>query len=392
MTCSAGDRTRSSPERPSSSANSRKTSSPNAWKVRIAASLSPSGVLRSTRSCIVAAAFSVNVSARISCGFALPEAMRWTIRAVITWVFPVPAPATMRSGPSPCSAAARCSRVRPARMSGFSSASPNRSCSVTDCEPPGSRAERHWLDTHCRLRLGLDRRRTERERPPTGEEDGEAAARPGELGPGALAPVPADLVAERREQPPGRVHRCELALRRGDVADERSDRGLGREHHGRLALPRGGDVERGDEPAHRRFEVALDADELAGEIGALGGAQPMRGEKECRRVDVGVPMHDPKARELGAREARQRAEDPALLGPTEIRLEANEVVEARRRVVLAELHDGVRPPAGPRIGETERLQRAEPQRLGTAPGELLDRQTGLEPHRPFEVVELDLFG
>ncbi len=118
MTCSAPERTRSSPLRPSSSANSRNTSSPKPWKVLIAASLSPIGVLRSTRSCICAAAFSVKVTARISCGLAAAVAMRWTIRAVSTWVLPVPAPATTRSGPAPCSTARRCSPVSEARMSG----------------------------------------------------------------------------------------------------------------------------------------------------------------------------------------------------------------------------------------------------------------------------------
>src|SRR5688500_13576285 len=130
MTCSALERTRSSPERPSSSANSRNTSSPNPWKVLIAASFNPSGVLRSTRSCIPAAAFSVKVTARIWCGLAAPDAMRCTTRAVSTCVLPVPAPATMRSGPAPCSTARRCSPVSPPRMSGFGSPSPKASCSV----------------------------------------------------------------------------------------------------------------------------------------------------------------------------------------------------------------------------------------------------------------------
>ncbi len=95
------------------------------------ASFRPSGVLRSTRSCICAAAFSVKVTARISCGFAAPAAMSWTIRAVSTCVFPVPAPATTSSAPVPCMTARRCSSVSVARMSGRGSApSPNSSCSL----------------------------------------------------------------------------------------------------------------------------------------------------------------------------------------------------------------------------------------------------------------------
>src|SRR5438876_5131023 len=93
------------------------------------ASFSPIGVLMSTRSCISAAARSVKVTARISCGFAASEVMRWTIRAVSTCVFPVPAPATTRSGPAPCSTARRCSGVSVPRMSGFGSPSAKLSCS-----------------------------------------------------------------------------------------------------------------------------------------------------------------------------------------------------------------------------------------------------------------------
>src|SRR5436190_248413 len=130
ITCSAGERTRSSPLRPSSSANSRKTSSPNPWNVRMTASFSPIGVLMSTRSCISAAARSVNVTARISCGLAAPEVMRWTMRAVSTWVFPVPAPATTRRGPKPCSTASLCSGWSPWRMSGRGSPRRKLSCSV----------------------------------------------------------------------------------------------------------------------------------------------------------------------------------------------------------------------------------------------------------------------
>ena len=55
----------------------------------------------STRSDISAAAFSVKVSARISSGFARLVAMRCAIRRVRTVVLPVPAPAMIRSGPSP---------------------------------------------------------------------------------------------------------------------------------------------------------------------------------------------------------------------------------------------------------------------------------------------------
>ena len=40
--------------------------------------------------------------------------------------------------------------------------------------------------------------------------------------------------------------------------------------------------------------------------------------------------------------------------------------------------------------DTPTRHRPEPQRLGAAARDLLDRQAGLEPHRAFEVLELDL--
>ena len=70
----------------------------------------------STRSAISAAAFSVNVRARISSGRARFVAMRCAIRRVRTVVFPVPAPAMMSSGPSPWTTASRWASLRPSRM------------------------------------------------------------------------------------------------------------------------------------------------------------------------------------------------------------------------------------------------------------------------------------
>src|SRR4051794_18475101 len=115
MTVSARVRTRTSPGRPSSNAKSRMSRSPKAWNVPIVESVYPYGTSWSTRSCISAAAFSVNVRARISDGFARRVATSQAIRRVITCVFPVPAPATTRSGPSPCVTARSCSGFSPPR-------------------------------------------------------------------------------------------------------------------------------------------------------------------------------------------------------------------------------------------------------------------------------------
>ena len=51
-----------------------------------------------------------------------------------------------------------------------------------------------------------------------------------------------------------------------------------------------------------------------------------------------------------------------LLAPGHARLEADEVVRGRGLVLGAELHDGVRPTAGARIGEPDGLHRTERER------------------------------
>src|SRR3989339_128194 len=71
----------------------------------------------STLASISLAALSVKVNARISPGLASFSAISQAIRRVMTVVFPVPAPATIRSGPFLWVTAAVCSGLRPARIS-----------------------------------------------------------------------------------------------------------------------------------------------------------------------------------------------------------------------------------------------------------------------------------
>ena len=58
------------------------------------------------RSAISRAALLVKVTAR-RCFASMPDSRRRAMRTVTTRVFPVPAPASTRSGPSPCSTASR---------------------------------------------------------------------------------------------------------------------------------------------------------------------------------------------------------------------------------------------------------------------------------------------
>ncbi len=75
----------------------------------------------STRSRISCAALFVNVIARISLARAIPVCSRNAIRCVSTRVLPVPAPARMSSGPSPCVTASRWGGLRPASRSAIRS-------------------------------------------------------------------------------------------------------------------------------------------------------------------------------------------------------------------------------------------------------------------------------
>src|ERR1017187_9081281 len=93
----------------------RKIRTQSEWNVQIVGRESgamASGILglgRSlrTRSCISRAALLVKVTARMLLG-AMPLAMRWAMRNVMTRVLPVPAPARISSGPLRVSTAWRC--------------------------------------------------------------------------------------------------------------------------------------------------------------------------------------------------------------------------------------------------------------------------------------------
>ena len=86
-----------------------------AWKVRIQIARAVCPSIRSSRSRISPAALFVNVIARISFGFTPHARMRCATRYVRTRVFPEPAPATTRSGPSVASTASRWASFRSAR-------------------------------------------------------------------------------------------------------------------------------------------------------------------------------------------------------------------------------------------------------------------------------------
>ncbi len=178
--------------------------------------------------------------------------------------------------------------------------------------------------------------------------------------------------------------KCLALLRTGRVRDVVRERAVGGEAWWGSGFRRG----RGRRRSVRRggrgdgFGVAFDAGELAGDEDA-GVLLELQGFGEQRgRVDVGVAVDLAVAQEGGVFEAGDQAEDVGLFAELEVVLEADEVVAVGSEVFLAELHDGVGPLAGARVGQAGGLHGAEAEGVAAAARGLLDGQTA------FEVLEL----
>ena len=89
-------------------------------------------------------------------------------------------------------------------------------------------------------------------------------------------------------------------------------------------------------------------------------------------------MHLAHAGETAPFQARNQAQDFLLPSPLDVGLEAHEVVQRGGRVVLAELHHGVRTAPGARIPEADRPHGAEGQGVLAAAGQDLNRQAAFE--------------
>ena len=105
---------------------------PHRYRVKVPSHPMPSTVSPISelmRSFISRAALLVKVTAKIWLGHACPVAILWAMRVVSARVFPVPAPANSKSGPSSARTAARCSSLRP------SSIGPTRRSSILALAP-----------------------------------------------------------------------------------------------------------------------------------------------------------------------------------------------------------------------------------------------------------------
>jgi hypothetical protein len=86
-------------------------------------------------------------------------------------------------------------------------------------------------------------------------------------------------------------------------------------------------------------------------------------------------------------ETWNKAQDPGLLSPLELRLASDEAVVIASQIVLAKLHHGVGLAAGAGIHEADRLHRAVAERVETAMGHDLDGQAPLEELRAVEIMD-----
>ena len=101
---------------PTNSAWRRRIFTDSEWNVPIQAMPSPASPSnRPIRSFISRAALLVKVTDKISFDLALPMASRCTMREVSALVLPVPAPASINTGPSSASTASRCAGFRSSR-------------------------------------------------------------------------------------------------------------------------------------------------------------------------------------------------------------------------------------------------------------------------------------
>ena len=95
------------------------------------------------------------------------------------------------------------------------------------------------------------------------------------------------------------------------------------------------------------------------------------------------------AQELRILQSRDQPQHPCLIAVFQVILETDEIVRIRALILLAQLHRRVGNLPGARIFESDRLHRTKAQRLASAPGDLLDWQTGLKIVQLLPVLAFD---
>ena len=197
----------------------------------------------------------------------------------------------------------------------------------------------------------------------------------------------------RRHDAEGNVRRL-VGARVGvrHVIAERADRRRPRRRRRLFAKSEGRRVAPGNQSRRRGLDVALDAGNLAGEEQIGPGARLPRFTQYGRSVDVRVAMHHAEAHELGVLETGNQRQHARLFTPLQLRLEPHQAEMVAGQIVLPQLHDGKRRAPGARIGQADRLHRAEPQGVAPAMCHHLDWKTALEELLLVEIMDGGGFG
>src|SRR5262249_57452020 len=134
--------------------------------------------------------------------------------------------------------------------------------------------------------------------------------------------------------------------------------------------------------------IALGPGDLSGEGQARITFEPQRAVEELGRVDERVAVQTTQTRELGVLQSGNGAEDAHLLAMLELGLEAHHVEQRAEPVVLPQLYYRIRlARSRMRVGQSERLHRAVPQRLRSTFRHDFNRQTTVNiGRRPFTFV------
>ena len=103
-------------------------------------------------------------------------------------------------------------------------------------------------------------------------------------------------------------------------------------------------------------------------------------------------MNLSEAEEPGPLQSGNHPQDAFLLAELEVILKPDQIVTVGALVFLPQLHDGIGPASGARVGQTDRLHRAKAQGVAPATGQLFDGEAGFKVTCVLEGVQLYFFG
>src|SRR5688500_1695240 len=200
------------------------------------------------------------------------------------------------------------------------------------------------------------------------------------------------LDGQRLEQAECDVDRLEvLRLDIRDITAKSADRGGGRGGHHRLVAKNSNRAYPCQPTRRDRFDIALDAGDLSGKEEPRVLSRRKIFVQDLRRIDERVAMDLTELQELGILQTGYESKHSGLLAVSQMVLTTDEPVCVGHQILLSELDTCIRLVTRFWVRQTFRLHRSEPERLNTASGDLLDRQTAFEPTCFLKTLERDRF-